>query len=103
MYLRLLLAANILEYGAACAFKIHAILGTVTIGINEYILAVQETERILHLKESENVFRANKLIFIPVGVEQQDPQVEKIKEAACIHLEKQLFYSRDIDLTRHYN
>lgn len=49
------------------------------------------------------MFRANKLVFIPVGIEQVDPQIEKIKEAASIHLEKQLFFSRDIDLTRHYN
>ena len=72
-------------------------------GINEYILAVQECEKVLHLKESETVYRVNKVIFIPVGVEQVDPQIEKIKEAAGIHLEKQLFFSRDIDLTRHYN
>ena len=47
----------------------------------------------MHLKESERVFRANKLVFIPVGIEQVDPQIEKIKEAASIHLEKQLFFS----------
>lgn len=47
----------------------HALLGKVQIGINEYLLIVTESTKILNLKQNEWVFWVDKIDFIPIGVE----------------------------------
>jgi hypothetical protein len=60
------------------------------------------SEQVLEIQAGEAIYKIKAAAIVSVGVEQIDPYLESIKLAVKLCVERNLYYSRKVDLTKHY-